>query len=220
MNFKKLEKEQQEQLHIELLTSAISMGGKNFFLQMVESVKEEEFPPLLNKNKMFSFPNAKLLWNKLIYKDTLELLIASMKKEEKDGDILSGLEPKEYRKVMNMMRTLKPIHITVKPKKAENGKGFTISILDTTENRKTKFSPIFKAIFLFNTTYSKDVLNFKSENSPDLEEITALAENKSDNQAKEVIEVETKKKKKKRTREYKAYTTKKKTVDEVLSSKE
>jgi len=208
MNFKKLPKDIQEKIYVELITSALNMGGKNFFLKMVESIKDEEFPPLLDKGRVFSFPNAKLLWNKIIYKDTFELILKSMKKEDKDGDILSGLEPKEYRAVMNMLRTLKPINLTVKPKKVENGTGFTFSILDTTEDRKTKFSPLFKTIFLYHISYAKEVLNFRPDNI-DLEDLQNLAENQPKDKVEEVVEVKLKKVKKRRTKDYRPYISKK-----------
>jgi hypothetical protein len=203
MNFKKLTKEQQENLYTEFLSSATSLGGKNRFLKMVESVKIETESPLLNKERNFKFSNGKISWNKSIYKDTLHLLHNSMKKEEKDGDIFIDLNPKDYKAVMNMVRTLKPIQITFQPKNYEDGNGFILAILDTSENRKTKVTTLFKAIFLYHIAFIKEVLSFKSENC----EITSVKTSTLNTTPEDIPQIK-KDKKKKRTREYKVYVSK------------
>jgi len=146
MVFKDLSKEQQEKMHIDFMSSAMSVGGRNPFLQIIEDVKAESITPLLNKHKAFNLTNGKVIWNKSIYKDTYTLILDSMRKEEKDGDILIDLKPKDYRRIMNMMRAIRPIELVFRPKNSKNGKGFIIPILDTSEDRKTKFSTIFKSI--------------------------------------------------------------------------
>ena len=163
MNFSKLSTEQKEKLHSEVITFALSIGGKNFFLQMKESLKKEKINPLINKSKAFNYPNGKLNWNKSIYKDTLALLIEAIKREENSGDILENVSPKEYKAVMNMMKTLKPVEITVKPKNIKDGDGSIFSILDTSEPKKTKVSVMFKVIFFYSMDLVKQILNYKKE---------------------------------------------------------
>jgi len=205
MNFKKLTKEQQENLYTEFLSSATSFGGKNRFLKMVEAVKIEAESPLLNKERNFKFSNGKISWNKSIYKDTLHLLHNSMKKEEKDGDIFIDLNPKDYKATMNMVRTLKPIQITFQPKNYEDGNGFILSILDTSENRKTKVTTLFKAIFLYHISFIKEVLSFKSEKI-ETSEISSVKTSTLNTTPEDIPQM--KKEKKKRTREYRAYVSK------------
>lgn len=161
MIFNELPLDKKNQLHNEVLAYANSIGGINFFLQLIEDVKKEKINPLLNKTSIYNFSKGKMTWEKLIYKDTLTLLFNAMRKEEKDGDMIAGLNPKDYKLCMNMMRTLRPVKLYVNPRKEEDGEGFSFSILDTSEDKKTKVTVIFKMIFFYNTNFAKEVLSYE-----------------------------------------------------------
>ncbi|WP_368029666.1 hypothetical protein [Arcobacter sp. s6] len=163
MNFNELTLERKNQLHDEVKQFAMSIGGTNVFLQMIEDIKKEKPHALLNKSCVFHFAKAKLNWNKQIFKDSLDQLFSAMRKEERDGDMLNGLNPKDYKETMNMMRTLKPVSIKVTPKKEEDLFGFTFSILDTSVEKKTKVSMIYKIIFFYHIDFAKDILTYKRE---------------------------------------------------------
>lgn len=163
MNFNELSSETKNQLHEEVTQFAASIGGTNVFLQMIEDIKKEKPHALLNKSCVFHFAKAKLNWNKQIFKESLEHLFTAMRKEERDGDMLNGLNPKDYKDTMNMMRTLKPISIRVTPKKEEELRGFAFSILDTSVEKKTKVSMIYKIIFFYHVDFTKDILTYKNE---------------------------------------------------------
>lgn len=161
MNFNDLNNEEKQQLHEELVSHAASVGGTNFFLQMIEDIKKEKPKPLSNKNAAFHYSKGKISWEKSIFKDTLTCLYDAMKREEKSGDMLNGINPKEYKATMNMMRALKPIKLTVLPK-AEECNGFTMQILDATEPKKTKISLLFKIVFFYDVNFSKEVLSYEA----------------------------------------------------------
>ena len=163
MNFNQLAEEQKQQLHNQAMELATNLGGVNFFLQMIEDIKAEKPHALLNKSCVFHFAKAKLNWNKQIFKDSLDQLFIAMRKEERDGDMLNGLNPKDYKETMNMMRTLKPILIKVTPKKEEELLGFTFPILDTSVEKKTKVSMIYKIIFFYHVDFARDILTYKNE---------------------------------------------------------
>lgn len=163
MNFIELDLETKNQLHEEVTEFANSIGGVNAFLQMIEEIKKEKPHALINKSCVFHFAKAKLNWNKQIFKESLDNLFSAMRKEEKDGDMLNGLNPKDYKDTMNMMRTLKPITIRVTPKKDEELRGFAFSILDTSVPKKTKISMIYKIIFFYHVDFAKDILTYGEE---------------------------------------------------------
>ena len=163
MNFNQLDEDQKKQLHTKAIDLAENLGGVNFFLQMIEDIKTEKPHALLNKSCVFHFAKAKLNWNKQIYKDRLDQLFTAMRKEERDGDMLNGLNPKDYKETMNMMRTLKPVSIKVTPKKEEELLGFTFSILDTSIEKKTKVSMIYKIIFFYHIDFAKDILTYNRD---------------------------------------------------------
>lgn len=155
MNFKDLQKEQKEHLHNSLMILVEKLDGKNFFLNFIEELRKEPTSPLLNKYTKHSFIKANIEWNKVIYEDTLKHLFNSIKREEANGDIIDGINPKEYKATMNMMKTLKPLSITICDT-------LTFPILDTTEPKKTKVSLLFKTIFFYNISFAKDALSYES----------------------------------------------------------
>ena len=105
----------------------------------------------------------KLNWNKQVFKESTNLLFTAMRKEEKDGDMLNGLEAKDYKETMNMMRTLKPLVITVTPKKVEEPKMFSFPVLDTSVEKKTKVDLFYKMLFFYHIDFAKDALNYGTE---------------------------------------------------------
>jgi hypothetical protein len=74
--------------------------------------------------------------------------------------MINGLAPKEYKETMNMMRTLKPLMITITPKKVEEPKYFSFPILDTSIEKKTKIDLFYKMLFFYHIDFAKDVLNY------------------------------------------------------------
>lgn len=163
MDFNKLPEITKQQLHDEVLKCANSIGGKNFFLQMIEDIKKEKPSPLINKSGTFHFSKGKVNLSKSIFKETHTLLFDAIRREEKTGDMLNGINPKEYKSVMNMMRTLSHVQISVNSSDEENNEGFTFDILDTKEEKKTKVTFLFKLIFFYHIEEAKKALNYKSK---------------------------------------------------------
>lgn len=159
MKFNDLDLKMKEELNIKINEYANSIGGINFFLQMIEDLRNEKPNALLNKTSIFHFAKGKITWSKSIFKDTLTLLFNAMRKEDKDGDILNGLNPKAYKETMNMMRALKPVSISIRNE--DNSSGFVVDILDSSEVKKTKVDIMFKIIFFYNIEFAKDALSFK-----------------------------------------------------------
>ena len=163
MNFNQLDEEQKNQLHTQAIELAENLGGVNFFLQMIEDIKKEKPHALLNKSCVFHFSKGKLNWNKQLFKESTNQLFTAMRKEERDGDMLNGLAPKEYKETMNMMRTVKPLIITVTPKKVEEPRFFSFPILDTSVEKKTKVSLFYKMVFFYHVDFAKDVISYGTE---------------------------------------------------------
>lgn len=163
MNFNQLDSQTKQQLHEQLKTAVESLGGINFFLQLIEDSKKEKTHPLLNKSSVYHFSKGKLSWNKAIYKDTLDLLIETIKKEEKDANFFENLKPKHQKNTINMMKALKPITIEIKPKKAEDGEGFILNIIDSSDAENIKVSMLYKMVFFYNIALAKEVFSYKPE---------------------------------------------------------
>jgi len=155
MNYNHLDEAQKLPIKKELEEAASMCGGVNFFLQMIEEIREEKPKALLNKAATFHYSKGKIIWTKSIFNDTLSILFDAIRNEERNGDILKDVPTKEYKKIMNMMRTLKPVSLTVMPKE---GTELSIDILDTREPKKTKVSLMFKTLFFYNIDFAKTVL--------------------------------------------------------------
>jgi len=161
MNFIDLSKEEKEALHTEILANAVSIGGKNFLLQLIEDVKREDDNPLSSKEKHFSFSKGFISWNKVIYKETLDQLFTAILTQEREGDVFAKLKEKEKKRVTNMLKTLKPITITIKPKNQKEGEGFSFSIVDMADEKKSKISLMFTILFFHNIDFAKKALNYE-----------------------------------------------------------
>lgn len=163
MDFNKLNDETKQQLHDEITTYATSIGGKNFFLKMIEEIRAESPNPLLQKSGTFHTSKAKVTLSKSIFKDTFTVLFDAMRREEKSGDMLNGIAPKDYKSSMNMMRTLRPVTIDIVSKEEENTEGFNFFILDSSQEKKTKVTWIFKVIFFYHLDEAKKALSYEKK---------------------------------------------------------
>ncbi len=162
MDFNKLESTQKESLSEEFKNFSSILGGDNFLLTAVEEIRKQKPNPLLNQTGTFHTTKTKVVLSKSIFKDTLTALYDAIRREEKTGDMLDGASPKEYKTTMNMIRTLKPISVTFESK--ETNQKFTFDILDTSEQKKTKVTFIFKAIFFYHLDELKKALFYKKKN--------------------------------------------------------
>ena len=161
MDFNKLDSTVKESLNNDFKAYSEILGGDNFFLKAVEEIREQKPNPMLNQTGVFHTSKVKITLSKSIFKDTLTTLFEAIRREEKNGDILDGANPKEYKSTMNMIRTLKPVTVTFEVK--ESGLKFTFNILDASLEKKTKVTFAFKAIFFYHLDELKKALFFKKK---------------------------------------------------------
>ncbi len=139
----------EEQTLGELLRQcAASVGGKNFFLTLAETIRTTREGIMVGEKKQVNYASGTMTWNKTLHADNWRLLIESAKVRTKDGNILLPSTDKRHKNILNMIRTLKPLTFTVTPANAEDGAGFSFNALDVTDAETTKVSPLFKALFV------------------------------------------------------------------------
>jgi len=148
--------------HEKLLASANNFGGKNFFLQLLEEIREAKSHPLTASNSAFYTDLGSITWNKAIFPATLAVLIKARRNEGEQDNLLPKEGAKNYKKILNITRTLKPIVFHVKPSKSEDGSGFFFQAFDIIDKKKTKLNPLFDAVFFSSVESVKKVLNYKS----------------------------------------------------------
>jgi len=160
MNFADLSQKERQQLYEEIVSCAQNIGGESVFFQMIEDIRAAGMALLLEKSTAFRFNGGNIYWSKSIYKDTLALLVEALKSE---GDMFEGLKAKKQKSMLNMLKTLKPVIIRVKPKNMKDGEGFTLSIVEADIKDKATISLIFRIIFFESIDFAKEVLAYEGE---------------------------------------------------------
>ena len=102
-------------------------------------------------------------WNKVIFNDKIQLLLKARKNESKQDNLLPKKDEKNYKKVLNVVRTLKPIVFHVKPADPQDGSGFFFQTFDIIDENTTKLNPVFDALFFCSVDTVKKVLNYTAK---------------------------------------------------------
>jgi len=162
-DFNTLSDEEKKLNHEKLLQCANNFGGKNFFLQLLEAIRETKPHPLVAGNSEFNIELGSIKWNKVIFNDKLQLLLKARTNESKQDNFLPDSKGKNYKKILNVVRTLKPIVFHVKPAQKEDGPGFFFQPFDVIEEKTTKLNPVFDALFFCSVDTVKKILNYEAK---------------------------------------------------------
>jgi hypothetical protein len=160
-DFNILTDEEKKLHHEKLLQCANAFGGRNFFLHLLEAIRETKPHPLTAGNSEFNIELGSITWNKVIFNDKLQLLLKARVNEGKQNNLLPPKEEKNYKKVLNVVRTLKPIVFHVKPANKEDGSGFFFQPFDVIDENTTKLNIVFDAIFFCSVDTVKKILNYE-----------------------------------------------------------
>jgi len=152
--------EAKQSQHETLLQCAERFGGKNFFLQLLEAIRETKPHPLIAANKRFDMPRGTIRWNKVIFNDKLQLLFTARTQEGKRKNFLPDPGEKQYKKILNLVRTLHPIVFEIRPNDAADGEGFTVHPFDIIDENTTRINPVFDALFFSSVETVKKTLNY------------------------------------------------------------
>jgi hypothetical protein len=144
----------------QLLTCADSIGGKNYFLQLLESIRTTQKHPILDKSCIFRFQYGTIKWTKPIFPEKVSLL-KHVRVSKQDGNIFPKKGSKGYKSVFNLLRALKPITFDVQPKNSKDGNGFTFHAFDIIDDKTVQINPLFEVIFFSPVFHVKRFLNPK-----------------------------------------------------------
>jgi len=161
-DFNNLSEEEKAKYHKLLLEKADAFGGTNFFLQLLEGIRKHKPHPLTAKHKEFKFSRGNIRWEKVIFKDKLNLLLKTRINESEKGNFFPDKEDKSYKNVLNLVRTLAPIEFTITPKNMNDGEGFTIKAFEKIDDDITLLNPVFDALFFCSVDTVKKILSYKS----------------------------------------------------------
>ncbi len=164
-DFNTLDDDAKKRYHHQLLECATALGGKNFFLNMLEAIRKTKPHPLMAKQCEFRFSHGSIRWDKVIFQDKLTLLSKVRIQESKQGNLLPKQSHQSYKKVLNLVRTLQPITFHVKPKQRKDGDGFSMKALDMINDNTTRLNPLFDAIFFCSIDTVKKILSYQPKES-------------------------------------------------------
>jgi len=166
-NFNNQSDEVKAFMHLFMKKAATSIGGENFLLSLIESIKTKRPYPLMHKEMQVSSNNTTIKWNKLVFKDKVELiqdiLIKHKSSENSDFNILNVQNAKKKKNIINMVRTIAPLEFIISPQNHNDGSGFSFKAFEKMENEDVRFNPIFIAMFFCSIEFTKKALKYNAE---------------------------------------------------------
>jgi len=163
-NFNQQNEQTKELLHLFMQKAAQELGGVNFLLSLIEALRNKKPHPLMIKEMQVASNNSIIKWNKVIFKDKVDLLeyilLTHKESHEYNFNILDEQNQKKRKNIINMVKTLKPIEFVVTPQNPHDGNGFSFGVFDTVDFEKeiVILNPIFLAIFFCSVEFTKKAL--------------------------------------------------------------
>jgi len=164
-NFNKQTPETKALIHLFMTKAAQNVGGTNFLLALIEAMRNTKPHPLTYKGKKISSNKTTIEWNKVVFKDKLEILEAILvehrSSENPDFNILANESAKKRKNILNMVKTLAPIEFLVTPQNPNDGAGFNFKVFESVDNEYVKINPIFVSMFFCSTEFTKKALKYE-----------------------------------------------------------
>ena len=161
-NFNKQSDDTKAFMHLLMQKCADALGGANFFLNLIEAMKEKKPNALIRSECKVDSKELTIKWNKIVFKDKFDVLedvLRSHKStQNQDFNLLENDSLKKRKKILNMVKTLAPIEFTVVSKGTQSCAGLNFKIFETVEEDYVKINPLFAAIFFCSSEYMKKAL--------------------------------------------------------------
>jgi len=164
-NFNKQSEDTKALIHLFMKKAAKSVGGENFLLALIESLKSKKPNALMYKGCQVASNNTIMKWNKIVFKDKVDILqeiLQSQRNAEKpDFNILNNENTKTRKNILNMVRTLAPLEFIISPQNPNDGPGFDFKVFESIEENCVKINPIFLAMFFCSIEFTKKALRYE-----------------------------------------------------------
>jgi len=164
-NFNKQSEETKNLIHLFMTQAAENVGGVNYLLALIEAMRAKKPNPLMQKNMQIASNNTIIKWNKVIFKDKIDLiekiLAAYREAPEKDFNILHEQSQKTTKNILNMSKALAPLEFIITPQNPNDGEGFQFKVFDIFNENEIKFNPIFIAMFFCSSEFTKKAIKYQ-----------------------------------------------------------
>ena len=165
-NYKLLDDATKQYYKKQITDCAQSLGGKNYFLQLLEAIRVAHPHPLMAKDYSFRFAHGIVKWKKVIFKEKVFLLIELFKDRESNGNLMPKKGDKRYKTLMNLLRTIGPMEFEICPKNSKNGDGFILRPFDIIDENTLHLNFMFEVLFFSPLYIAKQVFNGPISNTP------------------------------------------------------
>ena len=146
-NYDSLDKDKKQDLKKQLTKYASSIGGKNHFLSLIEAIRISRPHPLMAKEACFRFNKGNIQWEKVIFKEKVNLLIELIRDNNRNNNLMPKDGDRNYKTVMNLLRTIGPMKFEVRPKNSRDGSGFTLNPIEIIDKNTCEINFMFDVIF-------------------------------------------------------------------------
>jgi hypothetical protein len=164
-NFNKQNEDTKALIHLFMTKAALSVGGENYLLALIEAMKTKKPNPLMFKGAQIASNNTIIKWNKVVFKDKVDvieaILLQHKSSEKPDFNILNEENLKKRKNIINMVKALSPVEFVVTPQNQNDGGGFNFKVFEIVEENNVTFNPIFIAMFFCSVEFTKKALKYE-----------------------------------------------------------
>tara|TARA_B110000263_G_scaffold35109_2_gene26849 strand:- start:954 stop:1463 length:510 start_codon:yes stop_codon:yes gene_type:complete len=158
-NYESLDDEKKLDLKNQVIKNATSLGGKNHFLSLIESLRVSHPHPLMSKAASFSFDKGIIKWKKIIFKEKVDLLIRLSRDNDRDGNLMPKDGDRNYKTIINLLRTIGPMEFEIRPKNSKDGDGFVLRPIDIVDDNTCHINFMFEVLFFLPIQLVKKIFN-------------------------------------------------------------
>ncbi|MEA2049300.1 MAG: hypothetical protein U9O56_01000 [Campylobacterota bacterium] len=134
-----------------------TIGGINYFLKMIEDIKEATNHPLLNKTAKFHFKNGTISWEKQIFKEKVLALKKLLLNNSEDENILNIDDIKLKKEISNTIKVMGKLVFVIKTNEGE----YSFSAFNTINDTNVELDPLFQIIFFDSLNNTKRIYKYK-----------------------------------------------------------
>ena len=146
-NYDLLDHGKKQDLKNQLIKYATSFGGKNHFLCLIEALRLAHPHPLMAKGACFRFNKGIIKWEKVIFKEKVNLLITLIRDNDRNNNLMPKEGDRNYKTIINLLRTIGPITFEVRPKNSKDGNGFILRPIEIIDNNTCHINFMFEVLF-------------------------------------------------------------------------
>ena len=157
MKFNNLTHEEKLEVQKQVIDCMDTLGGRNYFLGMIEDIKEAKQHPLLNKTAKFHFKHGTISWGKEIYKDKI-MAIKNMLISYSDDNLLAIKDLKLQKDIKNTIKTMGKLTYTINIK---DGNEYSFNSFNTINEENVEIDTMFQIIFFDSINNTKYILDYK-----------------------------------------------------------